>query len=80
MIISFGAANSGSLACLPLPAVFVRAVVLVVLYVFVLVLLRWGYDTYTTLVFVSVLSLVGVRTGHGLLRPLRVGPSVSLSR
>jgi hypothetical protein len=53
---------------------------LVVVYVFVLVLLRWGYDTSTTLAFVSVLSLVGVRTGHSLLRPVRVGPSVGPSR
>ncbi|MEV0679260.1 hypothetical protein AB0I60_22330 [Actinosynnema sp. NPDC050436] len=63
-----------------MPALLVRATVVVVVYVFVLVLLRWGYDTQTALLLVSVLSVVAVRTGHGLLRAPRSGPSISTSR
>ncbi|MFE2754020.1 hypothetical protein ACFXGA_18680 [Actinosynnema sp. NPDC059335] len=80
MIVSTMPEDQRPLSCLPLPAVLVRSGVLVIVYVFLLVLLRAGYDALTSLSLVSGLSLVAVRTGHGLSRPLRAWPMIRFAR
>ncbi|HEX6344582.1 hypothetical protein [Umezawaea sp.] len=70
----------GSSPCTPMPAVLVRTGVLVLVFVVVLVLLRWGYDVPTALALVSGVGLVGVRMGYGVSRPPRNWPLVTVTR
>jgi hypothetical protein len=56
------------LVCLPLPAVWVRAIVLALIMVFVLLLLRWGYGVETCLILVTGTGLLAIQLTAGVPR------------
>ena len=66
--------------CVPWPALLVRIGVVVLVLVFVLVLLRWGYDPQTCLLLVSgaVMAAVHVSERESL-APRRAWPPSSIT-